>query len=65
MINDLMLISESYYRVAHPKSFDGGLHGYFARYGPYDSQEWWPEADDWPKDWLTILFPKMYDTHTH
>jgi len=37
---------ESYYRVAHPKSFDGGLHGWFARYGPYDSQEWWPEADD-------------------
>jgi hypothetical protein len=36
------------------RHYESGLHGYFAKYGPYDSQEWFPETpedEEWHKLW--------------
>jgi len=41
-----LLYRQSFARIAHPKSYGGGLHGHYGRYAAYDSQEWWPSFEE-------------------
>lgn len=38
-------------KPAKYRNYESGLHGYFSKYAPYDSQEWFPEAGE-QNEWM-------------